>query len=117
VPLERKRGVKALSAVCDLGTFHLAFVMTVKSWRPPGGSGRQPALFSAGGHPPRASMSARSLRRSAARLSRTTSARPMNGEAEGPLGAVSGLWRIAAADRPGVSDSGSAGVDLMMLCN
>jgi hypothetical protein len=30
VPLERKRGFKALSGVCNLGTFNLPFVMTVK---------------------------------------------------------------------------------------
>ena len=30
VPLDRKRGFKALSGVCDLGTFDLPFVMTVK---------------------------------------------------------------------------------------
>ena len=30
VPLERKRGFKALSGVCNLGTFDLPFEMTVK---------------------------------------------------------------------------------------
>ncbi len=30
VPLARKSGFKALSAVCNLGTFDLPFVMTVK---------------------------------------------------------------------------------------
>lgn len=43
----------------------------------------------AGGHAPRASMSARSLRRPAARLLRMNSLRPMNGSSRDPHGAIS----------------------------